>query len=180
MKKIFTAIIIGVIFLSSSLAAYAQMSSESLTASKALSIAQNARTQYWSALNGYDIKSNKTCFQKTFTYKKTEYRYLCKEFNTKKKLVNYLNKVFTQNAIEKGLKDYRFIKYKGKLAQPVGDGGSALNWNKAKGKVIYKKKGVRLFEFSVPNEETEKTVKVKVTFVNVKNKWLINALDSVR
>ncbi|GIN88531.1 hypothetical protein J6TS2_49170 [Heyndrickxia sporothermodurans] len=180
MKKIITAFIIGVMILSSGLVASAQKTSESLTASKALSIAKSARIHYYSALNGYDIKSNKSCSQKAFKYKKTDYRYFCKDFNTKKKLVTYLNEVFTLNAIEKGFKEYRFIDYKGKLALPVGDGGSTLNWNKAKGKVIYKKKDVRLYEFSVPNEETGKTVKVKVTFVKVKNKWLINAFDSVK
>jgi hypothetical protein len=84
------------------------------------------------------------------------------------------------NAIEKGVKKYRFIEYKGKLAQPNADGGSLLDWDKAKGKLIYTKKDVRLYEFSVPLGETGEHSKEKVTFVKVKNQWLINAIDAVK
>ncbi|MGE6257251.1 DL-endopeptidase inhibitor IseA family protein [Heyndrickxia sporothermodurans] len=82
--------------------------------------------------------------------------------------------------IEKGIKKYRFIEYKGKLAQPDADSGSLLDWNKAKGKLIYKKKNVRLFEFSMPLGDLKQTEKIKVTYVKVKNHWLINSIDAVK
>ncbi|OJH20105.1 hypothetical protein BLX88_03120 [Bacillus obstructivus] len=181
MRKLFTALMAVLLILSINMTASAKTATADLAPKEALSIAKKARTHYWSTMIGHNLNNkNTTCKVETFIYKGTDYRYFCTEFNTKKKLVSYLNEVFTLNAIEKGVKKYRFIEYKGKLAQPNADGGSLLDWEKAKGKLIYSKKDVRLYEFSVPLGETGERSKEKVTFVKVKNQWLINAIDAVK
>lgn len=65
------------------------------------------------------------------------------------------------------------------MAQPNADGGSLLQWNKAKAKLIYSRKDIRQFEFTVPYGEKQHEKK-KVTFVKVRGKWQINAFDAVR
>lgn len=69
---------------------------------------------------------------KTFTYKGMTYRYLSKDINTKKELLAYLEKTATRSLAEKLIKDMGIIEYHGKLAQPEADGGSLLDWSKAK------------------------------------------------
>jgi hypothetical protein len=180
MKKFLSFVMVTVVLLTFSIGASAQTKSD-LTSSQAIKLALSARQHYWDAMNGHIQKGkNSNCPLKTFTYKGTEYRYLCSDLDTKEKLVKYLNEVFTRNAINKGMKKYRFIVYHGKLAQPNADGGSLLEWNKAKAKLIYQRKDIRLYEFSVPYGDPVKYEKRKVTFVKVKNKWQINAFDAVR
>ena len=71
-------------------------------------------------------------------YKDGSFKYVLG--NGRKELVDYLNEVFTLNAINKGIKKYRFIEYKGKMAQPNADGGSLLEWEKTKGEIDIQKK----------------------------------------
>ncbi|RDI38516.1 IseA DL-endopeptidase inhibitor family protein [Falsibacillus pallidus] len=152
-----------------------------LTTSKALNLALEARKHYWSAMSGHNPEAeNAKCTDGSFDYKGTDYRYFCSDLGTKKKFTKYMNKVFTRNAIKKGIKKYSFIEYKGKFAQPNADGGSLLEWDKAKGKLIYQRKDIRLYEFTVPVGETKEVSKEKVTFVKVNGEWLINAIDAVR
>jgi hypothetical protein len=180
MKKIFSLVLVSIVLLTFSIGASAQTTSD-LTSSQAIKLALSARQHYWDTMNGHIQKAKDSkCSSKTFIYKGTEYRYFCSELDTKEKLVKYLNEVFTLNAINKGIKKYRFIEYHGKLAQPNGDGGSLLEWDKAKAKLIYQRKDIRLYEFSVPYGDPVEYEKRKVTFVKVRNKWQINAFDAVR
>ena len=180
MKKIMIMILTAIAFVGFSTGAFAS-SSKGLTVSKAKEMALSARVHYYDAMSG-GILADKglKCSDKGFDYKGTQYRYFCNNLDTKKELVNYLNEVFTLNAIYKGIKKYKFIEYKGKMAQPNADGGSLLEWEKAKGKLIYQRNGIRLFEFTVPYGDPVQYEKHKVTFVKVKNEWKINAIDAVR
>jgi iseA protein len=156
-------------------------STKDLTSSQAKELVLSARQHYWDVMNGHILnEKNSKCSSEFFKYKNTEYRYFCSELDTKKELVNYLNEVFTLNAISKGIKKYKFIEYKGKMAQPNADGGSLLEWEKAKGKLIYQRKDIRLFQYSVPYGDPVQYAKQKVTFVKVKGKWQINAIDAVK
>ncbi|AGX03979.1 MULTISPECIES: IseA DL-endopeptidase inhibitor family protein [Bacillaceae] len=180
MKKLLSILLAAVALFTFSLGASAKSASGDLSSKKAVELAQSARVHHWNAMNGHiPSKKNTACSIKTFQYKGTEYRYLCSEINTKAKLTKYLNESFTLNAIDKGYKKYRFIEYKGKMAQPNADGGSLLQWNKAKAKLIYSRKDIRQFEFTVPYGEKQHEKK-KVTFVKVRGKWQINAFDAVR
>jgi hypothetical protein len=90
-----------------------------------------------------------------------------------------MGEVFTLNASEKGIKKYKFIEYKGKLAQPNADGGSTLEWDKSKVKLIYQRKNICLFEFTVPYGEPKMYEKRNITFVKINNQWKINSFDAV-
>jgi iseA protein len=83
------------------------------------------------------------------------------------------------NAIEKGISKYKFIVYHGKMIQPDADGCSRLNWDKAKTKLIYQRKDIRLFQFTVPLGDTKEMEKQNVTFIKVRGHWLINTIDAV-
>lgn len=181
MKKMLSVLIIILALLVSNLGVSAASKSNELSSASALKIALSANQHYWNTMNGH-IPSKKTpvCKVKPFHYKGKEYRYFCNELGTKKKLTSYLNEVFTLNAINKGIKKYSFIEHKGKLAQPNADGGSLLDWKKSKLKLVYSKKDVRQYEFSVPSANKGQYQKKKVTYVKVNNKWLINAIDAVK
>lgn len=179
MKKIITLAILFVSMFSFSFNAHA--ASPSLSSSRAKEIAVKGNQHFWNALSGHipGTKDSK-CPSSSFSYKGKDYRYFCSELDTKKEFVSYMNQVYTLNAINKGIEKYRFIEYKGKFAQPNADGGSVLQWSSSSAKLIYQKKNVRQFEFTVPTGEKGKTVKKKVTFFYYKNNWLINDMDAAR
>ncbi|MBS4175487.1 IseA DL-endopeptidase inhibitor family protein [Bacillus sp. FJAT-49736] len=180
MKKLLSALLALTALFTFSIGASAQTTSkQTLTNTQALKLAVDARTHFWSVMSGSDSKiKHKSGVVKTFTYKGMEYRYFSKEFDSKPKLVKYMNEAYTLNAIEKGFKKYHFITYKGKLAQPNADFGSLLEWDKAKVKLLYQRKDVRLYEFIVPYGKNQNS-KQRVTFVKVGNKWQINDFDAV-
>ncbi|WP_409294274.1 DL-endopeptidase inhibitor IseA family protein [Peribacillus sp. SCS-26] len=60
------------------------------------------------------------------------------------------------------------------------DEGSLLQWEKAKGQVIYKRHGVKLYEFAVPVSYSKTPEKVRVIYVYVMGSWKINTMDAVR
>jgi hypothetical protein len=181
MKKLFTLMMMVVTLLSFSMGASAQNTKGDLTSSKAFSLVLSARVHYWDAMNGHIQKiKNASCSSNSFSYHGKDYRYLCSDLGTKKKFITYMNEVFTRNAIDRGIKKYKFTEVNGKLAQPNADSGSLLEWNKAKGKLIYQREGIRLYEYTVPYGEKVQFEKRKVTFVKVGSQWQINAIDAVK
>ncbi|MGE7185503.1 IseA DL-endopeptidase inhibitor family protein [Peribacillus sp. NPDC006672] len=177
MKK-FLSLLLSIIIISFTLSAQvtAQTTSQNLSDANALKIADNASKHFWNALHGY---KNRSCSQKTFTYKGTEFSYICQEFNTKDKLTNYLEETFTNNAIDKGLTKYNYITHKGKLARPIGDGDSMLEWRKAKIKLAYQKTNVRSYNLTVPTVDGD-SVKRTVTFYKSGSTWKVNQFDAVQ
>jgi len=179
MKKLISIIFCFALLFSANGAVFAQ-SSNDLTSSEALKLAKSARIHFWNVMNGHKLLETKlNCPMTTFNYNGTEYRYFCSEFNTKNKLQKYMREVFTLNASEKGFKKYKFIEYKGKLAQPNADSGSLLEWDKSKVKLIYQRKNICLFEYTVPYGEPKMYEKRNITFVKVNNQWKINSFDAV-
>ena len=180
MKRLVLILAAALSFFTFSIGASAKTTGN-LTTSKALNLALSARQHYWSAMDGHNSKiEDATCPSGSFDYKGKDYRYFCSDLATKKKFVKYMNEVFTRNAINKGIKKYSFVEYKGKFAQPNADGGSLLDWDKAKGKLIYQRKDIRLYQFTVPLGDTKEVSIQKVTFVKVNGEWLINAIDAVK
>ncbi|CAH0155055.1 hypothetical protein SRABI96_00811 [Peribacillus sp. Bi96] len=177
MKK-FSGMLLSIIILFFTLSSgvTAQTTSQNLSDTNALKIADNASKHFWNALHGYKSRS---CSQKTFNYKGTEYSYLCQEFNTKDKLADYLAETFTNNAVEKGLSKYKYITHKGKLARPIGDGDGMLEWKKAKIKLVYQKLNVRSYNLTVPTVDGE-SVKRTVTFYKSGSTWKVNQFDAVQ
>ena len=177
MKK-FSGVLLSIIILFFTLSGQvtAKTTSQNLSDANALKIADNASKHFWNALHGYKTRS---CSQKTFNYKGTEYSYLCEEFNTKDKLTTYLAETFTNNAVEKGLNKYSYITHKGKLARPIGDGDSMLEWRKAKIKLVYQKTNVRSYNLTVPTVDGD-SVKRTVTFYKSGSTWKVNQFDAVQ
>ncbi|WP_310322862.1 IseA DL-endopeptidase inhibitor family protein [Priestia megaterium] len=175
MKKFGMILASLALFFSLSTGVTAQAASQNLSTTNAVKIAANASNHFWNALHG--SKGN-LCTQKTFNYKGTQYSYLCQDFNTKSKLVSYLSETFTNSAIQKGLTNYRYITYNGKLARPVGDGFSMLEWNKAKAKLTYQRADVRSYQFTVPTVDGG-SVKRTVTFYKSGSQWKVNKFDAV-
>lgn len=181
-KKIFVLLLLGFAFITSSVEASATAyNTGDLTYSKAFKQIQVTREHYWNVVSGCNKEVQHTGTVKTFQYKGKEYRNFCTEFDTKAKLVKYMNEVYTMNAIDHAFKEYGFIVNKGKLAMPNADSGSILGWERAKGKLIYHKNNIRQYQFSVPvGDSTTVIEKHNVTFVKVQNKWLINSVDAVK
>ncbi|MGN7393669.1 IseA DL-endopeptidase inhibitor family protein [Peribacillus frigoritolerans] len=175
MKKLL-GMLLSIIILFFTLSGPVTAKTTSLSDANALKIADNASKHFWNALYGYKTRS---CSQKTFNYKGTEYSYLCQEFNTKDKLTAYLAETFTNNAVEKGLTKYNYITHKEKLARPVGDGFSMLEWKKAKIKLVYQKQNVRSYNLTVPTVDGE-SVKRTVTFYKSGSTWKVNQFDAVQ
>jgi iseA protein len=176
MKKFAFLVLSVLLFCTLSTGATAKTASQDLSDANAIKIANNASIHFWNALHGY---RNSPCSQKTFTYKGIQYSYLCQEFNTKDKLVKYLSETFTDSAVKKGLTNYKYITYKGKLARPVGDGFSMLEWKKAKVKLVDQKRNVRSYRFTVPAVDGD-SVKRTVTFYKSGSKWKVNKFDAVQ
>ncbi|MED4731410.1 DL-endopeptidase inhibitor IseA family protein [Aneurinibacillus migulanus] len=100
-----------------------------------------------------------------FNVKNNEYRYLSTDIGTRKKLLNYLMKIFTKEASEVYIKE-RFIEHKGRMAQINADKGNILEFNKATAKLIKNSSTIKEYQLSIPYPENQskpeiKTIKIK-------------------
>ncbi|MDQ1146003.1 ribosomal protein S17E [Bacillus sp. SORGH_AS 510] len=66
-----------------------------------------------------------------FSYKGESYRYLGEDFNTKKKILAYLQDVYTKEAANRIFGALDIIEYQGKLAQPNRVANANLLWQQA-------------------------------------------------
>jgi len=111
----------------------------------------------------------------SFQYKGSFYRYLSKNIDTKKELINYLTKTITPSYAEIYIKDLGLIEHKGRLAQPEADGGSILQWDKAI--VLHERTfgANKEYKVLVPVGETKGLDVFKVQLKYVKQQgWKIN------
>nr|WP_285842752.1 DL-endopeptidase inhibitor IseA family protein [Metabacillus litoralis] len=122
---------------------------------------------------GGDYKENE---YKTFIYQNQTYRYLAKDIDTKKELLKKLTTSVTTDYAEQYLESKRIIVHKGKLAQIEADGGSLLQWSKAKATYDSTKENQRIYTITVPVGETEQVEQYQVSFKYVKNRgWKISS-----
>jgi hypothetical protein len=91
---------------------------------------------------------------RTFTHKGTTYRYLSNDIDTKKELFNLVNKMLTPAETLKWFKKSNIIVYKGKTAQPEADGGSLLEWEKAKVEYVNTAKKTMFYRLIIPIGDT--------------------------
>lgn len=116
---------------------------------------------------------------KSITYKGTPYRLMASQFDTPKKLMAELETTLTKKAAQQFVKESGFIRYKGKLAQVEADGGSLLEWKKAKAKELKSSKGQKVFQLSVPAAGINEVEVYEVTYTYVnKTGWRINQLPT--
>ncbi|MFB3167420.1 DL-endopeptidase inhibitor IseA family protein [Neobacillus sp. 179-C4.2 HS] len=66
-----------------------------------------------------------------FTYKGTNYRFMAEEFNSKGKIVQYLEEVYTTELANRIYGVLDCIQYENKLAQPIKDSSTNLLWQEA-------------------------------------------------
>ncbi len=105
-----------------------------------------AHKAYWYAVMGGEGEGE----LETFTKNGIEYRYMLESLNTEDRLRTYLGQYYTQVQVEKLYKDLGFITNKGRLAQPNADGGSLLNFEKAKIDVVSDTGAVKRFKLTIP------------------------------
>ncbi|MDQ0154050.1 DL-endopeptidase inhibitor IseA family protein [Robertmurraya andreesenii] len=115
---------------------------------------------------------------KSFQLNDTFYRYLSKDIDTKKEIMDYLTESTTRSYAEKYLKDIGIIEHKKRLAQVEADGGSLLQWDQASVKYS-KMQGVdRVYLVTVPVGETEEFETYSVSVHHFANKgWKINDFE---
>ena len=146
-----------------------------ITAEQALHLLKDANYSYWYVVMGGEGKRNET----TFTYNGKDYRYMADSLSTMAKLKKYLGYFYTPEQQEKLIKELGIIEYKGVLAQPNADGGSSLNWEKAKIKETSSSNQVKLFEMNVPFGESSDygTFIGELRYVKEAEAWLVNRLE---
>ncbi|RHW37414.1 hypothetical protein D1B33_07660 [Lysinibacillus yapensis] len=112
----------------------------------ALSLFNESHKAFWTVVRGGDGMRN----EKTFTVNNMEYRYMAESLETIEKLEVFLGNVYTPEKVAELYKQLGFITRDGKLAQPNADGGSILNWEKAKIKQTMNSTSVKKYELKVP------------------------------
>lgn len=65
-----------------------------------------------------------------FTYKGTKYRFMAEEFDSKEKIVHYLEETYTNELASRIYGVLDCIMYENKLAQPIKDSSTNLEWQK--------------------------------------------------
>lgn len=112
---------------------------------------------------------------KTFNLNGKIYRFLSSDIDTKNELLNYLTQSMTLHTAEQMIKDKGIIEYQGKLAQVEADGGSLLQWQKAKVEFIRTDKNTSFYRLIVPVGITSEKQMYIVEFQYVdKNGWRVS------
>ena len=150
-----------------------------ITPEQALQLFKEARNSYWYVVMGGEGKRN----EERFTHKGKNYRYMAESLNTMEKLKKYLSTIHTpeqqEKQLEKLIKELGIIEHKGVLAQPDADGGSALNWEKAKIKETSGPNQGKHFEIDVPIGESSEYEELigELRYVKEVDMWLVHDLD---
>ncbi len=145
----------------------------------ALVLFAESNKAYWYVLMGGEGKAevNKDGTIKTFTKNGLEYRYMLESLNTEQRLKTYLGQYYTPDQVGKLYKDLGFITNNGKLAQPNADGGSLLNFEKAKIELLSDTGKVKKFKLSIPlgDQNIVETMEGELHFVENEG-WRVHSL----
>ena len=146
-----------------------------ITLQQARSLFEEAKNSYWYVVMGGEGKRNEA----SFTYKGMDYRYMAESLNTMAKLEKYLGYFYTPDQQKKLIKELGIIEHKGVLAQPNADGGSSLNWEKAKIKEISSLVQAKHFEMEVPIGESSdyEALIGELRYVKESEAWLVHRLE---
>lgn len=115
---------------------------------------------------------------KSFVLNEMTYRYLAKNIDTKKELMDYLIEAATRTYAKEFYDSLGLIKHKGRLAQLEADGGSILQWDKAVPTFERIDGKDYIYSLKVPVGETEEieTYTLSVRYGKEKG-WRINKLE---
>ena len=148
----------------------------SLTENDALQLFKAAKNSYWYVVRGGDGRQN----DERFTYQDQHYRYMAESLNTMNKLKQYLERTFTNDQVDALIRKLGIIEYKGVLAQPDADGGSILDYDKAKINETTSTPTTKKFTLSVPLGDTNEVVSLQGELRYEKGKgWLVYSLETV-
>lgn len=112
---------------------------------------------------------------KSFQYENMSYRYLSSDIGTKKKLLKYLTNTLTRSQANQFIEERGLIEHKGKMAQPEADGGSLLQWDKAKAIFLEKNDKKRTYKLEVPVGELKETEAFHTEVIYLQGKgWKIS------
>jgi hypothetical protein len=108
--------------------------SENLTEDTVLGLVAEAQRRYWYIAGGGNGANGGQTFKPQGIDR--NYRLLSEDIGTKEKLTAYLQEIFTADAVTAFINDQfsrkLLLEEAGQLAQPDGDRGSLLEWNRAK------------------------------------------------
>lgn len=144
-----------------------------LSNATALILLSESNKAYWHAVMGGEGDGELETFKKDGL----EYRYMLESLNTEAKLRTYLGQYYTPQQVEKIFQDLGFITHKGKLAQPNADGGSLLNFAKAKIELLSDSGKVKKYKLTVPLGDTGmvEIMEGELHFVDNEG-WRVNSL----
>lgn len=142
----------------------------------AVEMAASAIKTYWHVMTGGNPPEDGAPVQ-TFLVNGMEYRFLGSDLDTSEKLNAYLGQYFTKEAIDTFMKHARIILQEGRMAQPNIDGGSILQWDKARAELAKESENDRQYEMKVPVGEGNE-VQFQPVLVELKREkgkaWYIN------
>lgn len=148
----------------------------------AQTLAARAASAYWYMTSGG--KLSETIEEFSIPGIGNYYRWMGKDIDTVAKLNAFLVQVYTpeqsKSFIDGQLKAGALIEINGRLAQPNADGGSRMNWSKAKATLLKDVKTDKVFSFSVPVGEKE-TETIVIAFTLTAQGWKVNeAIGTIR
>ncbi|MBE4909602.1 hypothetical protein IMZ08_16235 [Bacillus luteolus] len=129
-----------------------------------------ARSRFQYVMNGGEQEGE----LKTFMKDGVEYRYVSKDIGTKEELIAFLEKTFTPKVAKDFWNQSGYIVHNGKVAQPNADGGSLLNWEKARMKLSRETENVKEYECVVPLGGMPQHEVITVVFKKTDTGWKID------
>jgi hypothetical protein len=159
-----------------------QRKNTDINASGAVALAADAQSHYWhiSIGGGGDQKETPV----TVPGQEYPYRWMGSDLDTKVKFIEYLELLYTPEQAEaywkKQIDNALLVEIDGKLAQPNADGGSMMEWSKAKAKLIKSGSGTRTFQISVPLFEKFEENTIKLRYITGKGWRIDEPVDTIR
>jgi hypothetical protein len=129
--------------------------------------------RYWHVMSGGASDGGPIL---SFPINGVDYRYLGKDIDTKEKLMEYLQAVYTQEASEELIKKARIVEHQGRMAQPNGDYGSLMQPEKAQASLVKETADTKQYELKVPLGD-DASIPPEIVLVEVKKtgeSWKLN------
>jgi len=131
-------------------------------------LALRAREMFWNVRNN-------GVYDKPFTKDGLDYVFLEEDLDTEQKLFGYLQTEFTLEAAKTYLQQSGLIEVDGKLAKAIADGGSILNWEKAKVVSIKEDENNLNVLWLVPYGESYEVDMIETNFKKEASGWKLNS-----
>jgi len=141
-----------------------QLKESALSEQLVAGLAGDAQRHYYVVANGGEGDRDDKALGNDYA----NYRWMASDLNTKAKLIEYLELLFTSEQVQayyKELTDSKaIVEIDGKLAQLNADGGSLLEWSNATVKLVQDGKTAKTYKFTVPmgDEFEEKEIKLQL------------------